>query len=175
MSPLCKNWITLKPWCPSGWVLSFFTYSKITEKGWTSMNTCSNGIILVYGCHKLWVRFKVTLDISNWYNRTFSYVGSTHAIYVSVYCTNPWFKWAFLVVYCLTNLFVLYTVSWEYLFKIVNVAYSSYWPTRPRPKRWSLFSCCNANVGARNTKYELQRPPRVNIMTTYWLGPSGSF
>ena len=32
----------------------------------------------------------------------------------------------------------------------------------------------NANVGARITKYELQRTSCVNIMTTYWLWPGGS-
>ena len=66
---------------------------------------------------------------------------------------------------------------------------SCFWPTRPRPNRWSLFSLMvsvrpsvtktnkhyNANVGARKTKYALRRTPCMKIMTTHiWLGPGGS-
>ena len=77
--------------------------------------------------------------------------------------------------------------------KIVNVKNESrpifcFWPTRPRPNRWSLFSHrvsvhpsvtktqtrYNANVGAQKTKHSLQQAPCVWIMTTYWLRPGGS-
>ena len=43
-----------------------------------------------------------------------------------------------------------------------------FWPIRPRPHRWSLFS------HVTKIKTLIQRTPWVKIMTVYWLGPGGS-
>ena len=84
---------------------------------------------------------------------------------------------------CLKLFFVSRLLSWQRSCKSLVL----FWPTKPRPNRWSLFSCrlsvrpsvtktkrYNVNVGALKTKYSLRQLLCKKIMTTYWLGPGGS-
>ena len=74
---------------------------------------------------------------------------------------------------------------WFYCFRLLRLIclhFIHYWPTRPRPNKWSLFShMVSVRLSVRktktrynaNVKYTIQRAPCVKTMRTYWLWPGG--
>ena len=85
--------------------------------------------------------------------------------------------------------FQSFNVAWEKLqlysmtYYVINIKHTIFanlhydpwyfWPTRPRPNRWSLFWCM---VPVRPS-HKQKRATTLTSMpksTTYWLGPSGS-
>ena len=105
---------------------------------------------------------------------------------LGIFSKNPKSDWS--VIYCTFILKPNFRLCLQgNVFISLNLKRVFYWPTRPRPNKWSLFSHMvsirpsvltsqkqkRANVSARKSICALWRIPCMKIMTTYWLGLVG--